>query len=358
MKQMSGRISRLCYIFTLLTACNTYTLQAQIGGKDAFEFLNLPASSRLTALGGQLTGVRDSDVSLALANPAMLSEKTDGQFSVSHNFHFADIQNGYIGLGKRIRAWNLDVHAGVQYIYYGNFTYADELGIQGGGFSASEKAFVIGASRRLAERITAGVNIKGVFSNLESYSSTGALSDLSLMYHNDSASFSVTLLVKNLGYELTTYNGQRFGTPLDVQIGITKRLKYLPFRFSIIAHQLHRANVRYDDPSRQNETDIFGERITESDFTVFMDNMFRHLIFNGEFLLGKRENLRLRAGYNHLRRKELSLSTFRSMAGFSLGVGVKANIFMLDYGLGYYHLAGATNHITMQLDLARLFKRM
>ncbi len=358
MKQMTGHKSRLFYIFIVLIESNSFTLQGQIGGKDAFEFLNLPASSRLTALGGQLSGVRDSDVSLALANPAMLSEKTDGQLSISHNFHFADIQNGYIGFGKRVQPWKMDVHAGIQYIHYGNFSYADELGIQSGGFSASEKAFVIGVSRKLAERITAGVNIKGVFSNLESYSSAGVLSDLSLMYHNDSASFAVTLLVKNLGYELTTYNGQRFGTPLDVQIGITKRLKYLPFRFSIIAHQLHRANVRYDDPARQNETDIFGEAINESEFSVFMDNAFRHLIFNGEFLLGKRENLRLRAGYNHLRRKELSLSTFRSMAGFSLGAGIKANKFMLDYGLGYYHLAGATNHITMQLDLARLFKRI
>jgi hypothetical protein len=345
------------YGLLLVIVCNHFSLYGQIGGRDAFEFLNLPASSRLTALGGQLPGVRDADVSLALSNPAMLNASTNGQLSVSHNFHFADIQNGYIGFGKRLQRWKIDVHAGVQYIHYGNFTYADDLGIQGGGFSASEKAFVVGGSRKLADRITAGINLKGVFSNLESYSSTGLLSDFSLMYHNDSASFAVTLLVKNLGYELTTYNGQRFGTPLDVQVGITKRLKYLPFRFSIIAHQLHRANVRYDDPARETETDIFGESITESEFSVFLDNMFRHLIVNGEFLLGKRENLRLRAGYNHLRRKELSLTTFRSMAGFSLGVGIKSKLFMLDYGLGYYHLAGATNHITMQLDVARLFKR-
>lgn len=346
-----------CILFLFVVFCQN-TLLGQIGGKDAFEFLNLPASSRLTALGGQLPGVRDADVSLALANPAMLNASTDGQLSVSHNFHFADIQNGYIGFGKRLQSWKIDVHAGVQYIHYGNFTYADDLGIQGGEFSASEQAFVVGASRKLADRITAGVNLKGVFSNLESYSSTGLLSDLSLMYHNDSASFAVMLLIKNVGYEVTTYNDQRFGTPLDVQVGITKRLKYLPFQFSIIAHQLHRANVRYDDPARQVETDIFGEVITESEFSIFMDNMFRHVIVNGEFLLGKRENLRLRAGYNHLRKKELSLSTFRSMAGFSLGVGVKTKNFSLDYGLGYYHLAGATNHITLQLDMARLFRRI
>lgn len=160
-----------------------------------------------------------------------------------------------------------------------------------------------------------------------------------------------------MGAELTTYNGSGFGTPLDIQVGVSKRLKYLPFRLTIIAHQLHKANVRYDDPDKLVQTDIFGEPVKVNKFGESIDNIFRHIIINGEFMLGKNENLRLRAGYNHLRRKELSLRTFRSLAGFSLGFGIKVSAFKLDYGVGYYHVAGATNHISISTDLGRLFKK-
>ncbi len=339
-----------CFVFPRIS-------NAQLGGNDAYSFLNLPASARITALGGCLIGVQDEDANVALANPASLNSKMHNRISFSHNFHFADIQNGYVSYARTLEKLKINAHLGVQYINYGEFPYADILGNQNGTFSARETAFVLGASKKIADRISVGTNIKGVFSNLESYSSTGLLFDFGVNYFKDSTGFILTFLVKNIGTELTTYNGVRFGTPLDVQIGISKRLKHLPFRFSIIGHQLHKANVRYDDPDKIIQTDIFGEQIKENDFSKSVDNIFRHIIINGEFLLGKNENLRLRFGYNHLRRKELSLATFRSLAGFSLGFGIKISAFKLDYGVGYYHVAGATNHISISTDLDHFFKK-
>ncbi len=332
--------------------------QAQIGGKNAYEFLNLPASARITGLGGHLISVQDEDVSLALSNPASLNPLMHNRISFSHNFHFADIQNGYVSYGRSIEKLGIDAHFGIQYINYGDFQETDILGNQIGTFSAKETAFVIGASKKIADRIRIGVNLKSVFSNLETYSSTGLAMDIGLNYAKDSSSYIISFVLKNVGAELSTYSGTSFGMPVDLQIGISKRLKYLPFRFSIIGHQLHRANVRYDDPNAQQVTDIFGEEIKTNKFSESVDNIFRHVIINGEFLIGKNENLRLRLGYNHLRRKELSLTSFRSLAGFSLGFGVKVNAFKLDYGLGYHHVAGAINHISISTDLSKFFKKI
>lgn len=331
---------------------------AQIGGKNAFEFLNLPTSPRLTAMGGHLISVMDEDVSLTLSNPAALNEKMHNRLAFAHNFHFAGIQNGYVGYGRQLKKWDFNTHVGIQYINYGDFTYADQLGNKQDQFSVRETAFIVGASKKIAERLTAGANLKTIFSNPENYASFGMAADLGINYQNDSSNLVVAFVIKNIGYELTTYTGTRFGMPLDIQIGISKKLRYLPFRFSVIAHQLHRANARYDDPSKESETDIFGEPIKKSAFSTSVDNLFRHLIFNGEFLLGKNQNLRLRAGYNHMRRKELSITTFRSLSGFSFGFGVKVNAFKLDYGVGYHHLAGATNHIGISTDLGSFFNKM
>ncbi|MBK9733748.1 MAG: type IX secretion system protein PorQ [Saprospiraceae bacterium] len=337
---------------------NASVISAQIGGKHAYEFLNLPASARITALGGNLIGVQDEDVSLALSNPASLNFNMHNRISFSQNFHFAGISNGYVAYGRTFKKIGINAHFGAQYINYGDFSSADIIGTQTGSFSAREMAFVIGASKKVADRIQIGANLKNVFSNLESYSSYGILLDFGLNYAKDSSSFMISFVVKNLGAEITTYNGVRFGTPLDIQIGISKRLKYLPFRFSIIGHQLQNANIRYDDPNKQNEVDIFGEVVKENKFSNTVDNIFRHIIFNGEFMLGSKENLRVRFGYSHLRRKELSLASFRSLAGFSAGFGIKINAFKLDYGLGYHHVIGATNHITISTNLSKFFKKL
>lgn len=334
----------------------SFTASAQTSGKRSFNFLTLSPSARVTALGGILPAVMDDDINLALSNPASLNDKMHNQLSFSHNFHFADIHNGYVAYGHSIKTWDINTHIGVQYIDYGAFDNADITGYQDGtGFKAGETAVIIGASKKIAERISVGMNLKGIFSHLESYTSTGIVSDIGINYFKDSSDFVLAFVIKNLGSELTTYNGTRFGTPLDIQIGFSKRLAHLPFRFSIIAHDLNKGNIRYDDPDLKQSTNIFGETPKENDFKNSIDNIFRHLSFNGEFLLGKHENLRIRAGYSHQRRKELSLSTFRSLAGFSLGFGIKVSYFKLDYGVGYYHLAGATNHLTIRTDLGQFF---
>ncbi|MBK9255984.1 MAG: type IX secretion system protein PorQ [Saprospiraceae bacterium] len=353
MKSKSSLITGL-----LLVVISYSHLTGQIGGKSAYEFLSLPPSARLTALGGPLISVFDDDINLAASNPALLNSSMHNAISFSHNFHFADIQNGYVAYGRHIEKWKLSTHIGIQYMNYGDFKFADEIGNIQGTFSASETALTLGAGKKLNERIFVGCNVKAIFSGYESYNSIGLATDLGLSYTADSSDFVLSFVIKNLGGELSTFNETRFGAPLDVQIGISKKLKYLPFRFSITGHQLHRLNVRYDDPNIVQNTGLFGEPVKENKTSEAIDNVFRHLIFSGEFLLGKGENLRLRIGYNHFRRQELSLASFRSMAGFSTGFGMKIKGFRLDYGVAYHHLHGATNHISISTNFNRFTKKV
>ena len=146
-------------------------------------------------------------------------------------------------------------------------------------------------------------------------------------------------------------DGVKEHIPFEIQIGVSKRLKYLPLRLSVIMHNLQRWNILYDDPNTEEDTSIFGDFVTGNNTNPEVDNFFRHFIFNLEFLLGKRETLRLRAGYNHLRKKELSVENFRSLAGFSFGFGIRIKKFQIDYGHSVYHLAGGTNHFGISTNL-------
>lgn len=345
-------------LFILLFSMIGLQLSSQIGGRYTYEFLGNPQSARLTALGGSLITIADDDITLAASNPALLNDKSHNQITFNHNFAFADVSNGYLGYGRKIDKLGINTHVGISYVSFGEFTAADEIGNDIGTFSGGETALTIGASKKLNERITVGANLKSIFGNLESYSSVGLGADLGVYYSKPESNFSAAMVFKNIGTELSSYADVRNDLPLDIQIGVSRKLNHLPFRFTIIAHQLQQWSVRYDDPNSAETETIFGEAPQEdSAFNEGVDNFFRHFIFNGEFLLGKTQGLKVRFGYNHLRRKELSLSNFRSLAGFSAGLGIRIKGFNLDYGLGYYHLAGAANHLSLRTDLGRFFKK-
>jgi hypothetical protein len=323
----------------------------QSTGKYTYQFLSLPQSARITGLGGTLIAVKDDDVNLVIANPSLLNEKHDQSIAINHNFHFAGVSNGHVAYAKTLPKWGVNMHIGMTYISYGDFKLADEYDNVLGSFKASEKAIALGLSKQLNERISVGANLKGVFANYESYASNGLAADLGVSYQNIGSNFLFAMVIKNLGSELAGFRPEKLGAPLDIQIGFSKKLKYLPFRFSITAHQLQQWNIRYDDPNVEVETDLFGVPKEQSALSKEIDNLFRHLAFSGEFLLGKKENFRLRFGYNHLRKRELSLSNFRSLGGFSLGFGIKVSMFRLDYGVGYHHVAGAANHLSISTNI-------
>lgn len=335
-----------------------YSVSAQIGGRFAFESASLPQSARVTALGGALISVIDNDVSLAQGNPGVIDSSMNNQLSVNHNFHFAGVQNGNIGFGKYLKKWQLASHFALQYVNFGTFDLTDEIGNINGEFSAGEFVLMAGASKQLNERIRAGVNIKALVGNYESYNSVGLGLDLGVYYSAPESNTTWGVVIKNIGYELDPLLDNRRGLPLDLQIGLSKKLQHLPFRFSIIAHQMQRWYIRFDDPDVDRQVDIIGNVTEKSGFSKSVDNFFRHFIFNGEFLIGKAEQFRLRFGYNHLRKQELKVSTFRSLGGFSLGFGIDIKKIKIDYGIGYYHISGANNHLSIRMNMDRIFNKI
>ncbi len=334
-------------------------LIAQVGGDHIYEFLNLSPSARITGLGGTLIAVKDDDVALAYGNPAVLNPEMHQQLSFNYNFHLAGINNGYAAYGHHVQPWDMTFHGGIQFINYGTFDATDEFGQINGTFKASEYAITLGASRQLYEKLSLGANIKVVTSQFETYNSLGLVADLAAFYRDTSGRFSASLVVRNAGAQLTTYrDNNRESIPLDVQLGVSQRLKHLPFRLSVTYQKLNRWNILYDDPNQVDETLLLGDSAPKerSKLSINVDNFFRHLVFGGEFLFGKKENFRLRFGYSHFQRKELSVANFRSLSGFSFGLGLKISRFRIEYGRRFYHLAGALNHLSISTNLKEFRK--
>ncbi len=333
------------------------TAGAQItGGQHVFRFMLLPPSARITGLGGAQIAVRDDDVAFASANPAAANQAMDGRLAINHNFFLSDIQHGNAAYAAHLPKWGFTVHGGIQYMDYGKIPQADEFGTITGEVRASEMAFTLGGARALSEKLSLGLNLRYGMSTFDVSRASALAADVGAMYADTVRKMTIALTLRNYGVQLGAYNDQREDIPYDLQLGFSKRLRYLPFRFSVIAHHLHQWDIRHNDPTivAENSTDFEGNPIKPRGNPV-IDNFFRHLIFNGEFLIGRAEAFRLRVGYNHLRKRELSVTNLRSLAGFSGGVGLKFGRFRLDMSYSAYHLAGGVFHLGLGTNLKDFF---
>lgn len=317
----------------------------QLGGQKAYSFLQLAPTARAASLGGLQIAVRDADGGLGWDNLAALNSATNQHLSFQSGFIAPGIYNGTVGYAHHLNKRNISLHGGIQFLQYGKFTATDDTGAEQGTFRAADYNLSAGVAGQLSERLSYGLRTKLLLSQYESYRSAAGAIDASAMYNDTASLFTAAFVMKNMGVQFSSYADTKEKLPFEIQFGVSKRLRYLPFRLSITLRNLQRWGIRYDDPNAPKTTNILGEEVTENQTKVWLDNAFRHFVFGGEFLLGKRENFRLRLGYTHLRRAELLVESTRGLSGFTVGAGIKIKQFRLDYAHEFRHWAGGSNSI-------------
>ncbi|MFC2114871.1 type IX secretion system protein PorQ [Bacteroidota bacterium] len=346
MIRLTGLISFLILLsFTL-------PVNAQLGGSSTYAFLNLTHSARVASLGGKVVSISDNDLNLPFHNPATLNKGMSNNLVLNYVNYFSDINFGYVSYARSFEEYG-DFAMGLNYINYGKFVGADPVGNITGEFRAAEYCFNMIYSRSLDSLFRIGINIKPVYSVLETYNSFGLLADIGLTYTNREGLFSAGLVLRNTGFQVKPYHpGHREPVPFEILLGLSQKLRHAPFRFSIVAHNMQKLDLSYTDPAKStNDFDpITGEPIPENKWEKLADNFMRHIIFGVEFT--PLENFYLRAGYNYQRRQELKISTRTAMVGFSWGFGLRISKFHLSYGRASYHLAGASNHFSLSTNIS------
>ncbi|MCB0400951.1 MAG: type IX secretion system protein PorQ [Flavobacteriales bacterium] len=353
---MIARFKQVLVLVFLLTAVSAFS---QIGGSNTFEFLNVPVSARTGALGGSVIAVYDSDPAISMVNPSLLNPQMDGMLTLSYLNYFTDINQGYFSYVKDFNKLGT-FSAGLKYVNYGTFLETDEAGNEYGNFSASEYALIIGWGKTIVDStFFVGANLKPIYSDLWVYYSNGIAADISGTYLSKDKSFTASLLVKNIGSQIKPYvsGGDREPIPFEVQAGISKRLKHVPFRLSVDVIQLQNWNLAYNDSivATNANDNLDDEEKAYQNRTGKMNELFRHLVFGGEFVPS--QSFMLRVGFNYKRRAELALDNKPGLVGFSWGVGFRIKKFHISYGSARYHLAGSSNHFTITTNLSEYYRK-
>lgn len=345
------------YLFFLIIFLinSSFLANAQIGGSNTYEVLRLTSSPRIAGMGGDFLAIYDNDISLASTNPSLINPGLHNNLGVDFVNYFAGINYGQATYSRTFNKAG-SFAATMQYIDYGSFDYADETGIRSGQFYAGESVLNLGWGRQLDSNFMIGSSLKFIYSSLESYNSFGMAVDVAGSYVSNDRSFVISFIAKNIGRQITSYeNGNNEALPFELQLGLTKKLNHLPFRYSIIYNNLEKWDLSYDDPDSQSYDPISGEVTETSGVEEFADNFMRHIVIGGELLIGK--NISLQGGYNYKRRQEMKITDKTAMVGFSWGVGVRISKFHFNYARSAYHLAGSPNFISIATNFSSFHKK-
>lgn len=283
--------------------------------QDVFNFLRLPASAHVASLGGDNITIAEDDASLVFHNPAlinMVSDKTlnlnvmtymEGSVTASASFTKA--------LGDRA-TW------GVQgrFISYGEMKETNVSNDQLGTFGARDIALSGTFAYGLAENLSGGITAKLITSYIGSYNAMGACVDMGLNYYHPDTEWSLSAVVRNLGGQIKAYEDEYERLPLDVQLGVSKRLIGSPLRLSLTF-------VRLND---------------------WQYGLGKHIVLGGDLILS--DQFYLSVGYNGLRASEMKVASGDGEsshgAGLSFGGGLQLERFKLHVAYGKYHVSSTS----------------
>lgn len=345
-------ILSVCLLLSIVFA------NAQIGGNSTYQFLNVPVSSRVGAMGGSALSIRDDDPNLTLNNPSLLTKTMSTSVTLTYLNYFADINYGYVSYIHDFKKWGT-FSGGLNYIDYGTFLETDEGGNEFGNFTAAEYAFVLGWGKSIDSLFSVGANLKPIYSNLYEYNSFGLAADVAVTYYNPKSNIGVSAIVKNIGAQLTTYveGAEREPIPFEIQMGVSKRLKHVPIRLSVDLVHLENWNLAFNDSTYITNTNkkLTQEDKDERNKVSFVDEALRHVVVGTEIIPSR--SFSVRFGLNIKRRAELGLDDRAGLAGFSWGLGFRVKQFYFSYGSARYHLAGSSNHFTVTTNIADFYKK-
>ena len=334
---------RSILVFLLLLAGSV--VRAQVNSVS-FRFLDLTPSPRVGALGGHVLAHNEQDLNLAIWAPALLRPEVAGQVVLNAASHPAGT-----GFGDAHYAFKAHeggtVAIGMKYINYGTQDQTDALGQVTGQFQAADYLLSGTYGYVLDSNWSVGGQFKLANSTIETYSSWAVATDLQAAFHLPKSRFTASVMLRNIGFQLSTYGQEREPLPFEVQAGISNRFEHLPFRWHVAFVDLQQLNTTFDRTSNALNP-ITGQ--PDVDEATVLAKVFSHVTVGGE-LMPFKGKVALRLSYNFRRAREMQLTTRNSAAGLSLGFGIKIKRFRLDYGRVNYSIAGGANHFGVSTNL-------
>ncbi len=213
-------------------------------GSPAYNFLNIPLSSRIYGLGGVNITLVDDDITLVDQNPALLGQEMSKQVSFSYMRYVGDSNFAGIRYGNAVGRYGT-LSGAINYFGYGSVIEADEFGNQLGTLSPKDLSFSVAYSHDITDRLRGGINVKFLYSSYAEYSAAALATDLGINYYDPERDLSLSFVAANLGGQIKRFHESYDRLPIDLRLGWSQSFGSLPLRFSVTAWNLTQWKLPY-----------------------------------------------------------------------------------------------------------------
>ena len=310
-------------VFTIISLISTLLTVAQ-ESQTAYNFLRLPVSAHVAALGGDNISIIEDDATLIFHNPALINDVSDRTINLNYMTYMEGAKTAsaaFVKAAGERGTWGVSA----QYMDYGTMMEVSWDNTQLGEFSARDIAVAGSYAYALSNRFSGGITARFITSHIASYHSMAVGIDLGVNYYLEDSELSISAVAKNLGGQIKAYDDEFERIPLDLQVGFSKRLLNSPLRFSATMSRLN-------------------------DWSY---GIGKHLSVGADLILSP--TIYLAAGYNFRRASEMKISDSEGesshSAGLSLGGGLSLERFKLHIGYAKYHVSANSLLINVSYTL-------
>lgn len=298
-------------LFSLFLVNTAYAQESQ----TTYNFLRVPMSAHAAALGGDNVSVIEDDEALVFHNPALLTSVSDKTLNLNYLNYMSGVNMLSVAFNKLIKE-RASVAIAAQYVDYGKMKQTTAENVQIGEFSAKDIVLSGYFSYMLSDLWSGGISAKLLTSYIGGYNSLAMGIDVGINYYNPDKGWSASLVAKNMGGQLKAYDDNYESMPLDVQLGVSKRLIHTPLRFHATLVDLNHLNYK----------------------------LIHHLVAGIDILFS--DQVWVGAGYNFRRANEMSITSIDEEsnhgAGFSCGAGINLHRFKVNLAYGKYHVSSSS----------------
>ena len=303
-------------LFVLLLSLFALFSNAQDDSQTEYTFLRLPVSAHAAAMGGDNITMPDDDALMMFHNPALIIGATPKTVSLQYMRYIA-------GCNSAVAAYNMVfddkwyVGAGIQYMGYGSMRQTDSDNNDLGTFSANDIALQATLGYELARNLSGGITLRGVYGSIGAYNSLAVAADLGLNLYIPESEWSVGIVAKNLGGQIKAYDEDFEKMPLDLQVGVSKRLIGSPLRLSLTLVDLNHTGYSLKD----------------------------HMVIGAEALLS--DQIYVAGGYNFRRAHDMKVydgegNNSSHGAGLSFGAGVNLERVKINIAYSKLHVSASS----------------
>lgn len=301
-------------LFAIVTTLMPAFAAAQESRTD-YNFLRLPMSAHAAALGGENITLIEDDATLIFHNPALITSVSDKTINLNYMTYMEGTKTAgasFVRAAGERATWGVSA----QYMDYGTMKETTADNIETGTFSA--KDIMIGGTfaYTLTDRLAGGVTAKVITSTIGGYNSIAMGVDLGLNWYLEEQGLSLSAAARNLGGQVKAFNDDFERIPLDIQIGVSKKLGNAPLRVSATMTRLNEWEGRF----------------------------INHFVVGADILLSS--NIYVAGGYNFRRADEMKITDAEGSsshgAGLSAGAGLQLERFKLHVAYAKYHVSTAS----------------